>query len=258
MVPASSNPDTRQRPEWLRASLISGFVATFAMTVSMAIAYAVANGIGDEGGSRLERWFAALSANELTERIDEGFAVGMILNLVVGLVWAVIYAYGFEPRLSGPGWQRGALFALIPWIFSILVFFPIADLGVLGMDAGAGFLPALGNLVLHLVYGVVLGTMYGMESEGELADRQANDHSEQIAAVGLLLGAVLGGIGGWIVAPSLDGLAGTAVIAFAGALSGAAMGILIGSLLGLKIDEEPEQQPAARSMRPRTASTTPR
>jgi hypothetical protein len=170
------------------------------------------------------------------------FAFGMVLNLFMGLIWAIIYARWFEPRLTGPGWRRGALFSLVPWLLSIVIFFPIAGIGIFGYQIDAGILPVLGNLVLHLVYGVVLGTLYALEigsgigpSEQEF---QANTNSERAAAFGIIVGGVLGFIGGWLLGPSMDDLASQPVIGFAGALSGAAIGMLIGSFLGLHIDDD--------------------
>lgn len=230
--------DRAIRNDWLRDGLASGFIATFAMTASMAAAFAIANTLGNAGGNTIERWFAALSSNELTDNVGDVFAIGMMLNLVMGLVWALIYARFAEPRLTGPGWGRGALFALIPWALSILVFFPVAGIGILGTGVEAGILPVLGNLILHLVFGGVLGALYDMEGSSDSHDRQANTNSERSAAIGMLTGGVLGFIGGWLVAPGMDNIANQPVIAFAGALSGAAIGMLIGSLLGLKVDDE--------------------
>lgn len=235
-------PSHEVHDDWLRDGLASGFIATFAMTASMAAAYAIANTFGDAAGNTLARWFAALSSNDMTDNVGDIFALGMILNLVMGLVWALIYARLAEPRLEGPGWRKGALFSLIPWALSILVFFPIAGIGILGTEIDAGILPVLGNLILHLVFGIVLGTLYAMEV-GKGANRsehdlQANSNSERTASLGMLAGAVLGFIGGWLVAPGLDDIANQPVIAFAGALTGAAIGMLIGSLLGLKVDDE--------------------
>ena len=152
------------RFDWLRASIASGFIATFVMTVCMAAAFGFANAVGDADGNGLERHFAALSSNELTENVGDTFAVGMVLNLAVGILWAMIYARWAEPRLEGPGWRRGALFSLIPFVLSIVVFFPIAGIGVFGHEADAGILPVFGNLVLHLVYGVTLGTLYAIDA----------------------------------------------------------------------------------------------
>lgn len=232
---------TSLRFDWLRASIASGFIATFAMTICLAIGYGFANSVGDTDGNTVERWLAALSTNELTENVGNSFFVGMVLNLAMGLLWAMIYARWAEPMLSGPGWRRGALYSLVPWLLSIVVFFPVAGVGLFGSDLDAGPLPVLGNLVLHLVYGITLGTLYAIEAGSGIGtaphDLQANTNGERGASLGLALGAIVGLIGGWLVGPSLSDLAGEAVIAFAGALSGAAFGMLVGSFLGLKVDD---------------------
>jgi hypothetical protein len=236
----NSHADTGLRFDWLRASIASGFIATFAMTACMAVAHALANAIGDTGGGTLQRQFAALSSNELTRTVGDTFAVGMVLNLAMGLLWALVYARWFEPRLSGPGWWRGMVFSLLPFALSILVFFPVAGIGVFGIDADAGILPVLGNLVLHLVYGAVLGSLYAIDAwsgVGSDRDAEANSNSERAAALGVVIGGIVGFAGGWLVSPAFDDLASSPAIALAGALTGAAIGMLLGSFLGLRVNE---------------------
>lgn len=238
--PLMQSPDVL-RFDWLRAAVASGFIATFAMTACLAVGYAFANSVGDTNGNTLERQLAALSTNELTENVGDSFAVGLIMNVVVGILWALVYARWFEPRLSGPGWRRGAIFSLIPWVLSLVVFFPIAGIGFFGTDIDAGVLPVLGNLILHLVYGVALGTLYAIDPATGVGtsarDLQANSNGERAAAIGLVVGGIIGLVGGWFLGPALEDLGSDAVIAFAGALAGAAIGMLIGSFLGIKVDD---------------------
>lgn len=232
-----------QRFDWIRTSVISGFVATFAMTVAIAVGYLIARAGGDADGSTFQQWLYGLTNNEMTRQVSDAFAFVMVLNLIVGLVLAGVYARFAEPVLTGPSWRRGAIFSLAPWLVSILVLFPIMGGGFLAMNVDAGPLAVLGDLVVHLVYGAVLGTMFAIE-EGEGNEDNASEHAtsasaERGAAIGIAIGGVLGFIGGWIVAPSMDGLASQPVIGFAGALSGAAIGTLIGSLVSMVDDSEP-------------------
>lgn len=229
---------TDSRFDWLRASILAGFCATFAMTAVLAGGYLIANAIGAAEGSALERWSWALTENELTENVGEAFGAGMVLNLIVGLAWAVVYGRVVEPRLSGPGWRQGVVFALALWVLSLIVFFPIMGVGPFGMGVDAGPLPAFGNLIAHLVYGAVLGTIYAIEegegNEDTASERASSASAERGAAIGVLAGGIVGFIGGWIIAPGLSDLAGQPVIALAGALSGAAMGTMIGSLVSMR------------------------
>lgn len=242
--PTSASDRREFRFDWVRSSVLAGFSATFAMTVTIAIGYLVARALGSADGSGLERWFWALTDNEMTKDVSGFFGLGMVLNLIIGVAWAVVYARFVEPALSGPGWRQGVMFALVPWLLSLVVFFPLMGAGLFGIDIGAGPLPVLGNLIVHLVYGAVLGTLFAIE-EGDGNEDNASEHAtsasaERGAAVGVLAGGIAGFVGGWFVGPSLSDLAG--------ALSGAAMGTMIGSLVSMRDD-------SAVVPAPRSAST---
>ncbi len=238
--------ERQTRFDWLRASVTSGFIATFAMTVTMVVAFGFANALGEENGNPVQQALYALSRNELTTQVGDAIFFALIGNIVMGIVWAIIYAWLFEPRFESPAWQKGVMFALIPWLLSILVFFPVVGVGALGSELGAGGLPVLGNLILHVVYGAVLGVMYAIEqasvdttdADFTDSDRQANANAERGAAVGILLGGIVGGIGGWLVSPTMDDLAGQTVITFIGIMVGAAFGMLLGTFLGAHPEEQ--------------------
>lgn len=242
-----TNVRHEQRFDWIRISVISGFVATFAMTVAIAVGYLIARAGGDADGPTFQRWLFGLTENEMTRQVSDAFAVLMVLNLVVGLIWAAIYARFAEPVLSGPGWRRGAMFALVPWLLSILVLFPIMGIGILARNVDTGPLAVLGDLAVHLVFGAVLGTMFAIE-EGEGNVDTASEHAtsasaERGAAFGIAIGGVLGFIGGWLISSSLSDLGDKPVIALAGALTGAAVGTLIGSLVSMVDDSTPAPRP---------------
>lgn len=240
-TPADSRSEP-MRTDWVRISVIAGFIATFMMTVTVTGGYLLANAIGDMSGGTVATWFEALSGNEMVDTIGDSVAVGMVLNLIVGLVWALIYGRLAEPVLNGPGWLKGIIFAMVPFLLSILVFFPIMGAGFLGADIGAGPLPVLGNLVAHVVFGAVLGFFFAIEEGSGISDdaseHQASASSERGTALGILIGGVVGAIGGYAIAPTMDDLASRPVLALAGVLTGAAIGALIGSLTGMTTDED--------------------
>lgn len=244
--------DTGFRMDWLRTGILAGFIATFAMTVTLTAAWLLANWIGDPNGGQFARWMDNLAHNRIEDRVGDAFIIGMVLNVVIGIAWALIYARFFEPALEMPGITEGMLYSLIPFALSVAVIFPLMDAGFLGSDLGAGPLPFIGNLVLHLVYGATLGFVYGIEAEHGIpdnaGDRQANATAELGAAYGVVGGGVLGAIGGWLLAPGIDNLAGRPVITLAGILIGAAAGASAGSFLAMKADEE-DETPSGRMPR---------
>jgi len=228
----------RRREDWVANSLISGFAATFVLTVAILAGYWLAKAIGDQNGNQIERWFYALHNNSLTRSTEDQVVIAIGLNLLVGLFWALLYGYYGAPRLSGPSWLKGMEFSLVPWLLSIFVFFPIMDAGILGKDLGAGPLPVLGNLLLHLIYGAVLGELYAVDLEswldGSEADLRVNRTAENGAALGLLIGAPIGLFVAWLIGPSIDDIVGMPIVALLGTLVGAALGLIVGSFVGLE------------------------
>src|SRR5215216_2061919 len=166
-VPRSSTEAPRE--DWLRAGVLAGFLGTFAMTIVLLVAYWLASAIGSPDGGVVQRWSWALVNNPVAKRTADGVVLAIGANLAMGLLLALVYARYAEPRLHGPNWWRGMQFALVPWLLSLVVFLPLMGGGVLGMDVGAGPLPILGNLLLHLVYGAVLGSAYAESAENDPA-----------------------------------------------------------------------------------------
>jgi MFS family permease len=245
------NPSTHRRADWLGDSIVSGFLATFAMSVVMAAAFGLAQVIGDQNGSRIEQWFWALTHNPVIETTQNAIVLAIGVNLLMGIVWALVYGYDAEPRLSGPGWRKGMLFSLGPWLLSIFAFFPIMDGGILGKDIHAGPLPVIGNLILHLVYGAVLGSIYAIDLEawldGSEADRNHAEAQQRGAAFGTVAGMVIGLAVGWLLGPSLDDVGSRGLIILIGALTGGALGLAAGSLAGPELaDHNHAPQPHAR------------
>jgi hypothetical protein len=230
-------PAEVRREDWLRDGVLSGFIATFAMTVVLAVGYGLAKAIGKAEGGRVARWFWALEHNPVAARTTDGVVAAIALNLLMGLVLALVYGRWVEPSLTGPGWRKGVVFALVPWLLSVVAVLPFLGGGFLGANIGAGPLPILGNLVLHIVYGAVLGSVYAIALETGLDDSPAERANaapaERGMAIGIVTGIVLGLIIGWALAPQLDAQGSRAAVMLAGAFVGGASGLLAGSFLGM-------------------------
>lgn len=220
------------------------------MTIVLVAAYGLASSIGRAEGSTVQRWFWALVHNPVAERTADGVVLAIGANLAMGLLLALVYARYAEPRLHGPTWWRGMQFALIPWLLSLVVFLPLMGGGLLGMDIGAGPLPILGNLILHLVYGAVLGVSYAEAREDWLddtdVDRVNAASAERGAAIGLVAGLVPGLVIGWFIAPAFDDLVGRPATAIGVAFIGAVIGLAIGSFAGMSRAQGPGRGSAVR------------
>jgi hypothetical protein len=224
---------------------LAGFVASVAMVLAFAPAFVAAILLGRLPVPLLATWFRGLTSNALINVAQPNLYAATAIFFVGGVIWALLYGLVFEGRLSGPAWNRGVKFALVPWLFSLVVFMPLVGGGFLGLGLGAGPLPILGNLILHVVYGAVLGTVWGsaesfldepmVSTRGE--DLQASRISELGAARGLAIGLALGvvvGVVGSMLVPQVTGaqalgLNPLAMIVAVG-LTGAAFGGFVGSL----------------------------
>ena len=85
--------------------------------------------------------------------------VGWIAHFFIGtILWGVIYAW-LDSKLPGPHWLRGAIFATGAWLLMMVLLMPMAGAGAFGMRLGV--MAPLATLMLHWIYGVVLGGVYG-------------------------------------------------------------------------------------------------
>jgi hypothetical protein len=245
------------RHRWLSDAIIAGFVAIGTSIGALMVAYVLANGAADSQGDIVRRWLWQLTHNRVVEFSSGSPAYALALHVVLGVIWAIVYARFVEGnrRLrwwigDGPGWSRGMRFALLPWLVSLLVLLPAAAINMLDWALSAGPLVPVGNLVLHLIYGFTLGQLYDASSDetavgADLAyeeplQRMAVEHSEDFGAAGIVVGAVVGaavGIGMAIILPpalpNVDFGGWSAALAVGGILAGGAVGGVVGSFAGL-------------------------
>jgi uncharacterized membrane protein YagU involved in acid resistance len=96
-------------------------------------------------------------------------AVGWIAHFVIGSIfWGVGFAI-VSPYLPGPHRLRGVIFAVGAWLIMMLVVMPMAGAGSFGL--GLGIMAPVVTLALHVVFGLVLGGIYGLVSakQGSIA-----------------------------------------------------------------------------------------
>jgi hypothetical protein len=225
-------------------ALLAGFVASVAMVMAFAVAFVAALVIGRVPVPVLADWFRALTSNRLIDIAGPNLYAATAIFFIGGLIWAGLFAI-VEPRLHGSAWERGVQFALVPWLFSLIVFMPLVGGGLFGFGLGAGPLPVFGNLILHAVYGAVLGTVW--RSAESVIDRPLRiAHADDLLAgrlseigaarglgIGLALGIVLGIIGAVLVPEATGaqalGMNPLAAVVAVG-ITGAAFGGFVGSL----------------------------
>jgi hypothetical protein len=91
--------------------------------------------------------------------VPSGPGVQAGFHVVVGLLMAQVYAVVLEPRLPGPSWQRGLLYAAAVWLANAAVVLPATGEGF----AGSRHLGPAGMVwfaAAHTLFFVVLAVLY--------------------------------------------------------------------------------------------------
>jgi uncharacterized membrane protein YagU involved in acid resistance len=74
----------------------------------------------------------------------------------IGTILALIYAV-VAPWLAGPPAARGALYGLAPFLVAQIMVMPMMGMPLFSGSAAL----AMGSLIGHLVYGAIVGGVYG-------------------------------------------------------------------------------------------------
>jgi hypothetical protein len=91
--------------------------------------------------------------------------VGMVMHGLVGVIWAIFYAYFFWAIYDRAPWVQGLTFAVVPALLAGVIMVPELgamheeSVGVFGWRA-SGIAGPLSVLAGHAIYGVVLGAIY--------------------------------------------------------------------------------------------------
>ncbi len=100
-------------------------------------------------------------ADMLADQMGGSAAMGWIGHFMIGVIFAEVYAV-VAGSLPGPVVVRGALFALAPWLLAQVVVMPMMGMGLFSGDMTM----AMGSLIGHIIYGGVVGAVYGQPSTG--------------------------------------------------------------------------------------------
>lgn len=97
-------------------------------------------------------------------------AIGWVIIFVTGIVFALLYASWLVNHLPGPGWQRGLVYGIVPWLVMMVIVAPLLPVLNPTMDVktapgfffvNLGIIAIFGSLVAFLMWGIVLGVLYG-------------------------------------------------------------------------------------------------
>lgn len=135
-----------------KRAAVAGVIATAAMTALLMVEPSI--GLPQIAiGEILSSVMTAISSHTAV-----GPAGGWLVDIVMGIGFAMFYAAFLENRLPGTPFLRGVLFGCGLFVLAQLVLAPLSGSGVFS-DGDVELL--VGGLLGHLVYGGVVGYVYG-------------------------------------------------------------------------------------------------
>lgn len=135
----------------LKSGIVAGFAATVVLSVLM-----VAKGMM---GVMPELDVAAMLATMMGTSI----VVGWIAHFMIGtLAWGGGFAILYSAIPGNTAVIKGIVFGIAAWLGMMIVIMPMAGAGLFGMSFG--IMAPVMTLVLHLIFGAVLGKVYAAHS----------------------------------------------------------------------------------------------
>ena len=135
-----------------RRAAAAGLIATGAMTALLMVEPSI--GLPQIAmGETLSSTMTAISSHTAV-----GPAGGWLVDFVVGILFAMFYAAYLEHRLPGTPFLRGLLFGCVVFVLAQLIFAPLSGNGLF---SHGDVEMLVGGLLGHLVYGGVVGYVYG-------------------------------------------------------------------------------------------------
>ncbi|MDI1342561.1 MAG: hypothetical protein PSV22_00475 [Pseudolabrys sp.] len=147
------------------SNILKGMVAGFAATVVLSALMIMKTMIG----VMPELDVIAM----LSKMMGASLAVGWVAHFMIGtVVWGGMFAW-LSPYLPGGSyWLKGVLFGIGAWLMMMIAVMPMAGAGLFGMAFGV--MAPIMTLVLHIIFGAVLGVVYAAEHPGVVSHPQVS------------------------------------------------------------------------------------
>jgi hypothetical protein len=140
--------------------IVAGAVAGFAATVVLSVMM-IAKGMM---GIMPELDVIAM----LSAMMGAPAVMGWIGHFMIGtLAWGVGFALLFNVIPGGSAVTKGILFGIGAWLGMMIMVMPMAGAGIFGM--AMGIMAPMMTLVLHVIFGAVLGVVFQAQARPALA-----------------------------------------------------------------------------------------
>ena len=143
------------------SAVISGILGTFAISAVMAVAPMM----GMPKMNIVDMLSTMFGKSNLV--------LGWMMHLMMGAMFALIYAFLWSHGIGSPGWISGLIFGAAHWLMVglMMAVIPIVHAGIKNGDVEApglwmtnqgGMLAFIGGLMGHMVFGLVVALVYAI------------------------------------------------------------------------------------------------
>jgi uncharacterized membrane protein YagU involved in acid resistance len=140
----------------LKNGFLAGFIATAVLSAMMVIKGMM--------GVMPELDVAAM----IGMMMGASVAVGWIIHFMIGTIaWGGGFGLLYELIPGGSAVGKGIVFGVAAWLGMMIMIMPMAGVGFFGLNMG--MMAPVMTLVLHIIFGAVLGFVYQSRTELALA-----------------------------------------------------------------------------------------
>lgn len=143
-------------------SIVAGFVATVALSILMLIKAAM----GLMPHLNVIHMLAGMAHARLG--LPAVPVIGWVAHFLIGTVlWGIVFAILYPALPGSTAVKKGLVFSVLAWILMMLIPLPMAGAGLFGLELGV-MAPVM-TLILHLIWGAVLGATFRALRPREMA-----------------------------------------------------------------------------------------
>ncbi len=105
----------------------------------------------------------------LAGMMKSGAMMGWVAHFTIGpVIWGVLYVLLYRSIPGGSHLVKGIVFGIGAWVIMMVAVMPMAGAGMFGMKLG--MMAPVMTLMLHAIFGAVLGGVYGKLSTSSAAE----------------------------------------------------------------------------------------
>ncbi|HXG91431.1 MAG TPA: DUF6789 family protein [Blastocatellia bacterium] len=138
-------------------TIVAGLTSTLAMTMVMVMAPVMGMPKMD-----IAAMLGSVIAGGSAPPGSFAWIAGLVMHLIIGsVVLSAGYALAHNHLPTSSSLVKGAIYGAIVWLMAQAVVMPMMGAGLFSSNLPHGAMSAMGSLIGHLIYGAVLGKVYG-------------------------------------------------------------------------------------------------